>query len=572
MLKMIAIDLETSGLTPIPGKSKIFCCAINDNKTIKVHTNIESLRKTLEDKSIIKIIHNAAFDSFWLLRMHGINVRNIWDTRLMEQVILGETLTRDAKVPDELKKELSSSLLYTLSRYGLADLKNKEMGAAFAIRSLDAPLTPKEVEYAKNDVRYLPQLQAMQERRLTTLGLMKVANLENALVEVVVKMRNYGLTIDERKWLYIEAEHKIRVHELNKQLPSTVENWNSPDQAKKYFRRIGIPIFSLKELTDTFIAEYNNPILNKYVKMREHSTMVSKYGSNFLYDTKDGRKFIDSDSRIRADFEQIINTGRLSCSNPPLHGLPREGDHREAFIAGKGNTFVRGDFGGQELGVMSAASQEMLWIKALLRGDDPLSLMASVMFSDWIEGTEKGCTFPKKCKCKQHKKQRQDSKEITYGIAYGAYPKSISLKINRDLKETKKLFYKHAKAAPRLTRWLNKNAEATIKTRISYSADVFKRRRTVRDPEEWMVRNVGYNNPVQACAANMTKLAMVSINETYPIVFTWHDEIILEVPKAKAKAALKELKGVMEKAADYCTGVPGLIRVEPIITNDLKKK
>ena len=193
------------------------------------------------------------------------------------------------------------------------------------------------------------------------------------------------------------------------------------------------------------------------------------------------------------------------------------------------------------------------------------------MFPDWVKGMEPGCTFPKKCKCTQHKKQRQDSKEITYGIAYGAYPKSISVKINRSLKETKKLFYKHSKAAPKLNRWLTKNAEFTIKNRISYSADIFKRRRTVRDPEEWMVRNVGYNNPVQACAANMTKLAMVSMHEKWHIVFPWHDEIILEVPIKQAKEALKELKGVMEKAADYCTGIPGLIRVEPIITHNLSK-
>lgn len=572
----IGIDIETSGLYPIPNQSKIFCLAVNTGKTIQVHTDIEKLRPVLQDKSITKVIHNAAFDSFWLRRMYGIEVRNIWDTKLMEQVIVGDQLSRDSK-DEDLKKEISSSLLHTLARYGLAELENKEIGASFATRSLTAPLTKQEIEYAKNDVRYLLQLQAIQERRLMKLGLTRVANLENSLVEVTVKMRDRGLRIDEKKWLEIENANKLEAHRLSKQLPPTVDNWNSPAQVKKYFTGIGIPIQSFEDLTDSFIADYNNPILNKFIAMRKYATMASKYGTNFLYgkDTKKDkviRKFVDPDGKIRADFEQIINTGRYSCSKPPMHGLPREGDQRSAIVPSTGNVFVRGDFGGQELGIMSAASKEQLWIKALLRGDDPLSLMASIMFPDWNSNAEKSCTFPKKCKCAKHKDQRQASKEITYGIAYGAYPKSISIKINRTEKETKRLFLKHERAAPALNKWLRKNAAETIKTRVSYSADVFKRRRTIRDPEEWQVRNVGYNNPVQACAANMTKLAMVSISEEFPIVFTWHDEIILEVPKAKAKAALKELKGVMEKAADYCTGIPGLIKAEPIIASDLSKK
>jgi len=198
--------------------------------------------------------------------------------------------------------------------------------------------------------------------------------------------------------------------------------------------------------------------------------------------------------------------------------------------------------------------------------------MGSLMFSDWIKNTESGCVFPKKCKCKLHKKQRQDSKEITYGIAYGSYPKSISIKIKRTVKETNVLFSKHKRAAPRLTRWLDKNAKETIKTRVSYSADIYRRRRTVRDPQEWMVRNVGYNNPIQASAANMIKLSMISLSKHLQIVFPWHDEIILEVKKSVAKKAAKELKIIMEKAADYCTNIPGLIKVEPRIANDLTKQ
>jgi DNA polymerase I-like protein with 3'-5' exonuclease and polymerase domains len=63
---------------------------------------------------------------------------------------------------------------------------------------------------------------------------------------------------------------------------------------------------------------------------------------------------------------------------------------------------------------------------------------------------------------------------------------------------------------------------------------------------------------------------MISLDKKWDIVLTEHDKLVLEVPKSKAKAACKELKAVMEKSADYCTGVPGLIRAEPKICKNLK--
>ena len=87
-----------------------------------------------------------------------------------------------------------------------------------------------------------------------------------------------------------------------------------------------------------------------------------------------------------------------------------------------------------------------------------------------------------------------------------------------------------------------------------------------------MVRNVGFNNPVQACAANMIKLSMISLKEGTPIVLPWHDELILEPLIKDSKRTLNELKIIMEKAADYCTGIPGLIKVEPREAMSLMKQ
>ncbi len=166
---------------------------------------------------------------------------------------------------------------------------------------------------------------------------------------------------------------------------------------------------------------------------------------------------------------------------------------------------------------------------------------------------------------------REHAKTINFAIAYGAGPQNISRQLKITEREASKLLHKYKRVVPNLSRWLDSNAKESIKTRLSYSADPYRRRRTLRDPEEWQLRNIGKNNPVQSCGANMIKLAMISLSDSTPVVLTVHDELVVEVPKGRAKAAVKELRAIMEKAADYCTQYPGLITAEPRIATSLKK-
>lgn len=583
MIKRYAGDIETPGLHPVRGRDEIFGLALFDGKKTRVYERDEiyKARNILEDGDVQKVFHNFGFDGFWLLHTMGIKAINIADTMLQEQIIVGDNLFNPKSATDEQRIVLDVSLFWCLKRYKLP-VHSKALQSSFASKPMNQRLTAKEKEYMCGDVEQLLNLQSLQDVMIKKLDLTQLAWLENKLVEVTVKMKCHGLGVDLEAWKRIEVQNIQQRNQIAKTMPPRVANWNSHVQVKRYFTSIGIPIASLTEINEDFVKKYNNPVLNKYVIMRDLSTQISKYGSNFLYikNDKEERNAVDPDGRIRASFFQILNTGRYSVSSPPIHGLPREVDdeapvqwpHRGAFVPAKGKRFVSGDFSSQELGTAAAASGEQLWIKALQRGEDPLSLMASIMFPNWFKNTEKGCTFPKKCKCKLHKKDRQTSKEVTYGIMYGAWEGTIAPKIGRSLEETKQLMKKNSKATPKLVRWSKGNAAYTIKYRESFSANVFKRRRTVRDPLEWMVRNVGYNNPIQAAAADMMKLAMINIHAKYDIAFTWHDDLILEVPTRVAKQAAKHLKKVMEAAADYCTGVKGLIRVEPSILKSLSKK
>ena len=570
----VAIDIETTGLHPKPWDKncKIFCISVNTGKTLKLYEpkDFKQLFPLLSDPHITKVIHNAKFDMLWIKRLYNIDIRSVWDTRLMEQIILGDNLPRSEK-DENIREQLSSSLKYTLARYGLAKL-DKTIGATFANRPVDKPLTKEEKDYAIDDVRYLLQLQAMQEYRLAKLDLMRVAHLENKLVEVVVSMVARGIGFDKNVWLDIARQNLSEYNSIIKRLPAQVNNWNSHQQVKKYFQSVGIPLTTLQEL-DELTPVYNNKALHLLAQARNVYQSTTTFGAKWLDDEEKGST-VDPDNRVRADFEQILNTGRFSCSHPNLQQIPRDGQHRAAFVPAKGYVFIDGDFSSQEIGIAAAASKEETWIKATLRGEDVHSLTASMVFQDeWVKGYEKGCTFPKKCKCKEHIKLREYAKVTNFTIIYGGGPGNISKKTKMSMKDAQKLVYKFKRSVPKLARWLGQNGDTATRDRISYSADPFKRRRTLRDPEDWMLSNIGKNNPIQSCGANMVKLSMISLPEPFNTpVLTLHDQLVIEVKKSQANKALKVLKGVMEKSADYCTGIPGLIKVEPRIAMNLLKQ
>ena len=245
----------------------------------------------------------------------------------------------------------------------------------------------------------------------------------------------------------------------------------------------------------------------------------------------------------------------------------------QSFISRKGHRFVRGDFGGQELGIMAAASNEKIWIDAMLRGDDIHSLTASLLYaSEWQEASTKKCTFPKKCSCPGHKVLREYAKTLNFMLAYGGGSNKFAFLTGLSNFEARVTVLRYKKIIPKITLMLTTNGINALDTGETYSADPYKRRRVLIGEEEWHVRNQGKNSPIQMAGANMMKLAAISIPRKYYFAMPWHDEIILEVPTGEAKQAAKVLKKVMESSADYITSIKGLIKVNPIITTNLIKE
>ena len=157
--KVLGCDTETSGLSAVT--SKLFSVQFSDGDfNVLVPTSegigLEKLAGILEDDSIIKIFHNARFDLSFLTQ-NGYETRNVYDTMIAEKV-----LTKGAGQ--------SVSLAETLYRYFAVDL-DKSQRKKFG-KFWDKVWTKELVEYAMNDVAYLPKLMNEQIEWMKKLDLL----------------------------------------------------------------------------------------------------------------------------------------------------------------------------------------------------------------------------------------------------------------------------------------------------------------------------------------------------------------------------------------------------------------
>jgi DNA polymerase I-like protein with 3'-5' exonuclease and polymerase domains len=603
-LPSIGLDIETINLKPDKGTIWSLTLTFSKNFPIKkfsgksvIYSNPMGLTRKdipaevialIESGLYLVIIHSSEFDGPYIGLNIGFRIPYLWDSQLCEVVIQGIRVSKEA--PPNVHKAYSSKLLHVKPRYGFK-APNKDTRDNFIDRPLGMPFTRLEKEYMVEDTDALPAIQHAQEYLLTRDGDLNVALLENKLAVRVIDMRIKGVGFDQVFW---RKNAEFNTNEYNKRisrLPAMVDNWNSPAQVKAFFKKIGINITSYKEIYKVYLRTRNRK-LAEVIWAKELAKSVSTYGMNWFSDG-----YIDSDGRVRASIDQIVDTGRMSVSNPPLQQMPGVDiknqqkqraikliieqlglkgrlvpQHRRAFIPGKGKVFIAGDFGGQEMGIMAAASGEELWINAMLRGEDIHALTASLLYArEWPEATEKGCKFPFKCDCKGHKALREPTKILNFMLAYGGGPQKFAEDTGIDELTATMIVARYKRIIPKLTAWLEKNGRDGVNTGWSYSADPYRRKRRLHGEEEWMIRNQGKNTPVQAAGGNMIKLAMISIPMKWHIPLVVHDEIILEVDIKEAKIAAKALKKIMEDSANYITGIKGLVRVEPRIAKSWMK-
>ena len=171
---------------------------------------------------------------------------------------------------------------------------------------------------------------------------------------------------------------------------------------------------------------------------------------------------------------------------------------------------------------------------------------------------------------------RRYAKAVNFGIIYGISDFGLSENVGITVKEAKKYIEDYLKKYPKIKEYMDNTKNIAVEK--GYVETKFGRRRYVPNikSQNYIIREqakrIAMNAPIQGTAADITKIAMVKIEERIKkeklnakILLQVHDEIIVECNNNIKDKMAKILKEEMEKAAVLQVPIIADIRISEVM-------
>jgi DNA polymerase-1 len=260
--------------------------------------------------------------------------------------------------------------------------------------------------------------------------------------------------------------------------------------------------------------------------------------------------------RLHTSFCQTgTATGRLSSSDPNLQNIPVRSELgrqiRAEFVAGPGNILLSADYSQIELRILAHFSQDPVLVEAFRTGQDIHARTAQEVFSVGPMA--------------QNAEHRRAAKAINFGIIYGQTPFGLSAQINVDQKEAARFIAAYFARYRGVKDYLEQSLAEARKTCTTRT--LFGRVRPVPEITSPQVnlRNfaerTALNTPLQGTAADLIKLAMISIDRQLAeqglqakMILQVHDELLFEAPIEELDRLRDLVRNAMENV--YPLAVP----------------
>src|SRR5271166_556420 len=474
------------------------------------------LRTLFEDAAIPKQTHDWK-SALHLLTAQGVALRGTVDDTMLLSYALNPTHS-------------TQSLADVAARHSQPAPSSLAAGAA-AIRAL------------------VPSLRAEVEKA----GVQRVYEMDLALAPVLFRMEQVGVRIDLSvldglsKRFAAELE---RVGERIFELAGRRFNINSPKQlGEVLFTHLGLPAPSsrgkskaLSTAQDVleFLAEKHD--VPRLVLEYRH---LSKLKSTYI----DALPLLaDADSRVHTTFQAAaVATGRLSSINPNLQNIPIRTELgreiRAAFTAAPGTQLLSADYSQIELRLLAHFSGDPLLMRAYAENIDIHTLTASEVFGVAIEAMDK--------------ETRNRAKAVNFGIVYGISAFGLAAQLGIPQAEARAYIDRYFARYAGVKAFIEKTLEVT--RREGSVRTLFGRIRPIPDIESRNPNQRGFaertaiNTPLQGTAADLIKLAMISIDRKLTeralktrMVLQVHDELLFEVPADEATEVEALVRAEME--------------------------
>ncbi len=380
-------------------------------------------------------------------------------------------------------------------------------------------------------------------------------DIETPLVRVLAKMEVAGIGIDRTELQEIADSlaasaatlqgevQKLAGHEFNvnstPQLRTVLYDEIGLTPGKKTKTGYSTDAQTLESLRGA------HPIVEALLSYREVEKLRSTYGESLLGE-------VQSDGRIHASFGQTVaRTGRLSSDRPNLHNIPVRSEmgkqFRRAFVPAKGMTFLVADYDQVELRCIAHLSEDPGLIDAMTTGADVHRTVAAAVYG--IAPEEVTHT------------QREFSKMVSYGLAYGMEAYGLSQRLNVAVEEAAAIMESYFGAFPRVKQYMD---ETVVQAKIrGFTQTQFGRIRPLPDlnASNYRLRQAAerqaMNAGIQGLAADIFKMALVRLDRDLEshalesrLVLQVHDEVIVEVAPGEDQEVHRLTESALSGAAD----------------------
>jgi DNA polymerase-1 len=516
-------------------KTKGFSCSLGDSimtfsclqgisHVIKLNSKLDGsmapaivygmLKSVLENDSIKKVFTDSAAN-IAAASNFGVNIQGIGsDLLILSKYIYSE---------EKSLKDLSSELINI-------DLASK-------------PSASNDMDLIRFNGQCVDLLLRISRALYPMLGKSKsfFANVEMQLATVIAKMNKNGVCLDIPSLEKLSRDTEGKIADLKVKafgLAGREFDIGSPADVgrvlfdhlglnKVLFTRGGVPSTSNDALV---LLKDRHPLVPVIIELRTIMSLQNSNISNLL----NNKTRISG--RVNASFLQMqAITGRLSCRDPNLQGIPIRTESgrklRRAFISEKGY-IIAADYSQIELRVLAHLSQDPILIDAFKKDLDIHAITASQVFNVPLASVTKT--------------QRDNAKSINFGIIYAMSAYGLSQEIGVSVKEAETFIETYFNRFPKAKEYLEGLVVGA--RRNGYVETISGRKIIIKDinspdfKKRKAAERAAQNYPMQGSAADIVKKAMVDTMLNLDksgvdanLVMQVHDELVFDCSKEQVK-------------------------------------